>query len=253
MSKALTTVQPQQKALTLSQDQVDLIKRTYARGATDDELKLFLYQCEKRGLDPLSRQIYFQKRKTKDGDQMTVLTAIDGYRLIADRTGKYAGCDDATFDDEAKPSKATVTVYKMVGGMRCAFTASARWDEYYPGSGKGFLWDKMPHTMLAKCAEALALRKAFPEELGGIYTPEEMDQAAKPDYDSSKTNVASTFDDGKEIYQGETIDQQNILKKIAAKHGVTKLNDLLALSKDCVGLEVVQLEAATKEWLVQQK
>lgn len=167
--------------VAFSGDQVDLIKRTIAKGATDDELKLFLYTCEKRGLDPLAKQIYFQKRRSSKGeDNITIITGIDGYRLAADRTGKYAGNDDPIFDDEQNPRKATVTVYKLIGGVRCPFTCSARWDQYYPGDSLGFMWRKMPHLMLGKCAEALALRKAFPQELSGLYIKEEMEQAGEP-------------------------------------------------------------------------
>lgn len=171
--------------LTFSPEQVDLIKRTVAKGATDDELKLFLYQCQRTGLDPFSRQIYF----VKYGDKVTIITAIDGYRTIAERTGKYAGSDDPNFYEVETeiaaqpanrnfPRKATVTVYKMVEGQRCPFTATARWEEYYPKQNR-FKWDQMPHMMLAKCAEALALRKAFPNDLSGLYVQEEMDQAEK--------------------------------------------------------------------------
>jgi phage recombination protein Bet len=162
------------------ESKLDLIKREIAKGASDDELEIFLHQCRKTGLDPLAKQIYFQKR----GGKMTIITGIDGYRLVADRTGHYAGNDDPIFDDDAKPTKATVTVYKIVGGVRCAFTASARWSQYFPGDALGFMWKKMPHLMLGKCAEALALRKAFPAELSGVYTAEEMEQA-----DSGKSEV----------------------------------------------------------------
>lgn len=169
------------QALTngFTHEQVGLIKRVIAKDATDDELKLFLYTADKRGLDPLAKQIYFQKRKTKNGDVMTIITSIDGYRLIAERTGKYAGNDDPVYFSE-DDRRAAVTVWKIVNGVRCPFTASARWSEYYPGQSLGFMWDKMPHTMLGKCAEALALRKAFPEQLSGLYVVEEMEQADKP-------------------------------------------------------------------------
>lgn len=163
------------------ESKVDLIKRTIAVGASQDELEIFFHQCRKTGLDPLAKQIYFQKR----GGKMTIITGIDGYRLVADRTGQYAGNDDPVFDDDLKPTKATVTVYKIVGGARCGFTASARWSQYFPGDTLGFMWKKMPHLMLGKCAEALALRKAFPAELSGVYTAEEMHQAgesSEPEY-----------------------------------------------------------------------
>ena len=163
----------------LEPEKVSLIRTTFASGATSEELKLFLYQISRTGLDPLAKQIYFQKRfnKRRGKSEMAIITGIDGYRLVADRTGCYAGNDDPVFDDEVHPRKATVTVYKIIGAMRCPFTASARWDQYYPGDDGGFMWRKMPHLMLGKCAEALALRKAFPAELSGLYIKEEMEQA----------------------------------------------------------------------------
>lgn len=158
---------------------LDLIRRTVAAGASADELDLYLYQARRSGLDPLSRQIHYIKR----GGKGTIQVGIDGLRLIADRTGLYAGNDDAIFEGETEqgyPAKATVTVYKMIEGQRCAFSASSRWEEYYPGDSQGFQWRKMPHTMLAKTAEALALRKAFPADMSGLYVHEEMEQAGKP-------------------------------------------------------------------------
>lgn len=178
----------------LGREQIDLIKKTVAKDATDTELDLFVYHCNKTGLDPLARQIYFQKRPSKNGPQMTILTAIDGYRLIADRTGKYAGNDDPVFDNENVPRRATVTVWKLVAGVRSPFTATARWDQYYPGDAQGFMWRKMPHLMLGKCAEALALRKAFPAELSGLYTTEEMEQADNPPPPSKPTIDPNAFD-----------------------------------------------------------
>ncbi len=168
----------------LPPDKIELLKRTVAIGLSDDELKLFLHMVERTGLDPFARQIHCVKR----GNKVAVQTGIDGYRLIADRTGKYAGSDDYRFDNgldeyqhiqmhRGNPVTATVTVYKLVGGIRCAFTATVRWDEYFPGKSQGYMWDRMPYLMLGKTAEALALRKAFPAELSGLYTDEEMQQA----------------------------------------------------------------------------
>lgn len=162
---------------SLTNDQIDLIKTQIAVGCTNDELKLFMYTCARTGLDPMARQIYAIKRNTKRGPVMTIQTGIDGYRLIADRTGKYAGSDEPQFVPEGNDRKAIVTVYKMVEGTRCPFVGVAYWSEYRPDNGNQ-MWEKMPRTMLAKCAEALALRKAFPNELSGLYTKEEMDQAS---------------------------------------------------------------------------
>ncbi len=233
-----------------TKDQVDLIKRTIANGATDDELKLFLYTCEKRRLDPLARQIYFQKRRRKNGpDQMTILTSIDGYRLIANRTGLYAGNDDPIFDNEDNPSKATATVYKIVGGLRCAFTAMARWEQYYPGDDQGFMWRKMPHLMLGKCAEGLALRKAFPEELGGLYIEEEMHQAGPAlQFEAPPVISTSTTPVVLDVYDGETRALKNELLTIAKKHGITAVPDLQVLNHECKGVPMRDLEAAVKEW-----
>ena len=165
--------------------QVDLIKSQIAVGATDDELKLFLHVADKSGLDALSKQIYFIKR----GGKMTIQTAIDGFRSIADRTGQYCSSDDPIFEEkDGKLTKATVTVGKRVQGVEGKFTATARWDEYYPDKNP-FMWDKMPYTMLGKCAEALALRKAFPQQLSGLYTGDEMDQAGDQDIPNNTKNV----------------------------------------------------------------
>lgn len=137
-------------------------------------VKLYSKICHETQLNPFRKQIHFIRR----GMSYTVQVGIDGYRSIADRTGLYAGSDDYVFDDEKEPKKATVTVYKMINGVRCPFTASARMSEYKPVDVKmQFMWNKMPNLMLGKCAESLALRKAFPNELSGTYTDEEMQQA----------------------------------------------------------------------------
>jgi len=201
-----------------STDKVDLIKRTICKDATSDELELFMYQCKKTGLDPLARQIYFQKYKNRNTGKETVsiITGIDGYRLVAHRTGNYAGNDPTKFDDENDPTVAFVTVFKLVQGVRCAFHGTARWSQYYPGLGKspsessaidsnnfrGTLWRKMPHVLLEKCAEAQALRRAFPSELTGLYTSEEMEQAEpiqKPIQATAKASPLQFSEVGEQI------------------------------------------------------
>src|SRR5215207_8377898 len=89
-------------------EQIDLIKKTVANGASDNELALFLQVAKRSGLDPFTRQVHFVKR----GDRATIQTGIDGYRAIAERTGTLAGIEDAVYDSEDAPfpKKAAVTV-----------------------------------------------------------------------------------------------------------------------------------------------
>jgi hypothetical protein len=164
--------------MNFSNEQINLIKTQIAKDATNDELKLFLYQCKRSGLDPLTRQIYFVKR----GGRMTIQTSIDGFRVIAERSGKYAGQDEPvyTYDESGEILKCAVTVYKFnEQGIRYpAATGVAFYKEYYPNPMN--LQKTLKHTMIAKVAESLALRKAYPQDLSGLYTAEEMQQADTP-------------------------------------------------------------------------
>jgi phage recombination protein Bet len=178
--------------LNFSASELELIRQKNFK-LTQVELDAFIGACKRYQLNPLANQIYarLQEKTERNPRAVTYTCGIDGYRLIADRTGAYAGNDDPVYDSEENPQKATVTVYKMVEGQRCAFTSSARWSQYYPGDRQGFMWKKMPHLMLGKCAEALAIRKAFPAELSGLYTNEEMHQAdaePKPEPEKPATN-----------------------------------------------------------------
>lgn len=179
MEQALTTVNKGTGEIIevmIAPDQVELIKRTVAQGATGDELELYFYDCKRQGVHPLDKLIHFTKRKGK----YTPITSIDFMRMRAAETGEFAGCDEPVFTGQPGQAdfKATVTVYRIVKGLRCAFVGVARWDEFYPGDGdQGFMWRKMKHNQLAKCAEAQGLRKGFPKQLAGLYAKEEMDQA----------------------------------------------------------------------------
>jgi len=170
-----------------SEDKLKLLKQTVCKGATDNELQLFLHVSIKTGLDPFMKQIYSIRRKSKDKfgnwiETQTIQTSIDGFRLIAERTKRYSPGKESTYcyDENKKLVSATSYIKKMThDGTWHDVSATCFISEYKPAFTS--FWDKMPHVMLAKCAEATALRKAFPAEMSGIYSDDEMEQARKPD------------------------------------------------------------------------
>jgi phage recombination protein Bet len=197
------TVSPDQtnwtdeQALVLKQAGVD-------NDVTHAELTGFLHLTQRTGLDPFSRQIYLIGRwDTRAGRKVfSPQTGIDGYRIVAQRTAERTGTplsyddtvwcgEDGTWRDvwlsKEAPRAAKVTVYRGTS----KFSAVATYDEYVQtkkGGEPTGMWVRMPAVMLAKCAESLALRKAFPHDLAGVYTTEEMMQADNP----ARTEVQRT-------------------------------------------------------------
>ena len=173
------TTQPQNALSNWDSSQIEIIKSQIAKNCTDAELSLFGQVCQRTGLDPFSRQIYAISR----GGKMSIQTSIDGFRTIAARSGLYGGSmtewcgeDGAWYDvwlQSKPPAAAKTTVYRI--GSPMPFVAVARYGAYEQSNNQ--IWRKMPDLMLGKCSESLALRKAFPAELSGLYTADEMAQA----------------------------------------------------------------------------
>ena len=167
-----------------SAEQLRVIQGLLAPGLSNDEIRLFAVVCRRTGLDPFSRQIYAIKR----GGRMTIQAGIDGYRALAERSGVYAGqlgpfwCGDNGEWTDVWLSKSPPAAAK-IGVLRKDFKepiwSVARLDAYRQSSNS--LWSTMADVLLAKCAESLALRRAFPQMMHGVYTHEEMEQAGPPE------------------------------------------------------------------------
>jgi phage recombination protein Bet len=175
-------------------------QKTLAERAT---VAAFLQHCARTGLDPIARQIYSIARKSKGQLKWQIQISIDGARLVAERTGQYEGQTTPEFTADGitwtqvwlsgePPRAARVGVFRR--GFREALYAVALWDAYVQTKYNGDvseMWQKMGPLMLAKCAEMLALRKAFPQDLSGLYSSEEMAQAVQPAAASASVDTPS--------------------------------------------------------------
>ncbi len=160
-----------------SNDQLAVIKNQIAKNCSDADLVLFAEVCKRTGLDPFTRQIYAISR----GGKMVIQLSIDGFRAIAADSGQYNGSQtfwcgvDGVWVDcwlsDNNPVAAKTEIYRGDGDR--PFVGVAKFSEY---AGEN-LWRKLPALMIGKVSESLALRKAFPRQLSGLYTPEEMTQA----------------------------------------------------------------------------
>jgi phage recombination protein Bet len=249
--------------------QLELWTRTYMKGATADEVALFANVCRRTGLSPEMKQIYPVPREDKRTGitSFSFQTSIDGFRLIAERTGRYAPGQQATYEYETqegigKPTtrqyadriliSATAYVKKMTNdGTWHEVAATAFYDEYVQEfkdkeSGKFIatkFWLRMPHVMLAKCAESLALRKAFPAELSGLYTQEEMAQATIEEKPKNETITQEQAQEIEELLKPLSIDY---IEKLLEWAQVRDFNNLPAAKYEAV-LKSINKQLATVE------
>jgi phage recombination protein Bet len=176
-------------------------------------VQVFAEACRQHNLSPFRKEIYLIPYRAKDGIQYTTIVGIDGLQQKAARTGRLAGVDEEQYDRQPggmyktaaqlkangqRPITCTVTVYALIGGQRCPFTATAVFDEYYPAvsSGKD-MYSKaatMPFNMIAKCARAKALKMAFSDELSGLHIEEEMAAFEDVTIEAAKANPAASID-----------------------------------------------------------
>src|SRR5690348_2235996 len=168
--------------------QIEIMRQTVAKDVPSAEFSVFLEVCKHRQLNPFNREIYAIMRGSGSNRQMTIQVSIDGFRLLAERSGKYRGqrgpffCgEDGVWKEEWLSNKPPVLA--KVGILRADFDgviwAIARYNSYVQlrDGAPTTMWAKMPDILLAKCAEALAIRKTFPLQVAGLYVHEEMMQA----------------------------------------------------------------------------
>ena len=170
-----------------TQDQKTLIRRIYAPRASEEEFLALISVAERRQLDPFLGQCHFVSRRDQDGGvRWTVQVGIDGLRAIAERTGLYAGQDEPEYEYDRRQQVICCKVRVYRRDISRPFVGIAHWDEYaqYKGDRLTRMWAEKPLLMLAKCAEALGIRKAFPQDCGDLYTTDELPVAevleAKP-------------------------------------------------------------------------
>ena len=182
-------------------EQIDLIKRTVAKGTTDDEFAMFLHYCQQSGLDPLRSQAHcivrdYTDRSGKKNRDVQMMTGIDGFRSRAERFPDYRGCQSGVVfaDDEfsidygegrvnhiaryPRKSKDPIGAWCVVRREgRIPYVHWIDWLELY--DQRSFAHKKMPEIMARKTTEAQALRHEFPEAFSGIYDPAEIPAAGE--------------------------------------------------------------------------
>jgi phage recombination protein Bet len=254
-----------------TEEQIALIKSQICKGATDAQLDMFMATCNRLQLDPFAKQIYGTIRKDRKNDtsNLVVQVSIDGFRSVADASSDYQGqvpaqwCgDDGVWHEvwlsKDFPAAARVGVWRE--GFREPLYAVATWLSYVQTDYDGkpvAMWQKMPDVMLAKCAEALALRKAFPRKLSGVYTPDEMGQAdnvVEVRANLGGSMVSAALPSGQTYEDKAQADEKSRVKAISNAWCLEHLPDLeerAAISTEqmmeCEPIEDAEIQAAERK------
>lgn len=213
-------------------------------GAKGESVLMVFDYCKARSLDPLKKPCHIvpMEVRTQTGEYVwrdVVMPGIYEYRTTAARTGEYMGQDEAEFGPEIEflgmlvPAWCKLTVYRWndKAKQKCAYHAKAKFSEY---AGTKFdkkaqearlnqRWAKAPEQMIEKCAEAAALRKAFPDELGGTHTAEEMEGQRVSETEDSVITLPGRIDP-----RGDTSD---VDWEMRDKH-VGAITDILNMDSD---------------------
>lgn len=256
-------IEPGQARFT--ETQTAALAQIGVENASAGDLDVFFHVCQRSGLDPFARQIYMISRQVSERDdaggwvkvtKQTIQTGIDGFRLIgrraADRQGHAisVGAPEWAHEDGSwrpvwmgawgAPVAARVTIRR--GGE--PFTAVALFDEYAQRKRNGDLtqmWAQRPAGQIAKCAEALAWRMAFPQDLAGIYSDEEMGQAENPEPEPPKSGLAAAM--GERPITDRT---RGMLFALMGEIGISQDDDQRAFLSDTLGREVASRSTLTE-------
>jgi phage recombination protein Bet len=195
-------------ALAMSeQELMNVLRNSLYPGAQDDSIKMVIAYCKASGLDPMQKPVHIVPMWDSKAESMrdVIMPGIGSYRTQAARSGEYAGVSEPEFGPDVTeavggvsmtyPSWCRVVVKRLLpNGLIAEFAATERWKENYATAGKdskapNAMWKRRPYAQLAKCAEAQALRKAFPE-FGAQPTADEME--------------GKSLDDGATVIDGNT-------------------------------------------------
>ena len=235
-------------AINNEQELISILSSSLYPGASNDSISMVLSYCRQAQLDPMQKPVHIVPMWDSKAKQMrdVVMPGIGLYRIQAARSGEYGGISEPQYGDDITgsvggqeityPKYCKVTVTRLVNGTKVDFTATEFWLENYAIKGgkdrsiaPNAMWSKRPYGQLAKCAEAQALRKAFPE-FGAQPTAEEMEGK---NYDASVEPQESELNEVIEMLNASDSDTLlEIWKRVNDKYKNTEHMQKMVEAKD---------------------